>query len=377
MARLVNRLNNSSVRTLGAGEWLDGGGLYLVVGPKGSRSWIFRYRHGDARRRMGLGPFPTIGLADARQRATEARKLLVDGVDPLVSKGRSGQTFEAFAEQWLDAVEQQWRNPKHRAQWRSTLKAYAGPILKEPIASITTEDVLACIAPVWTRAPETASRVRARIEKVLSAAKAQGLRTGENPARWKDNLDHLLPARPKLVRGHHKALPYQDAPAFIARLRARNTLSALALEWTILTAARSGETLGMTWAEIEGDVWAVPAERMKAKRVHRVPLAARCLEILDVMRQVEGRYVFQQPTGKPMSSMAMPMLLRDMGLTATVHGFRSTFRDWAGDCTSHPREIVEAALSHIVGDKAEQAYRRGDALDRRRILMDEWAGFLG
>ena len=377
MARLVNRLNNSSVRTLGAGEWLDGGGLYLVVGPKGSRSWIFRYRHGDARRRMGLGPFPTIGLADARQRATEARKLLVDGVDPLVSKGRSGQTFEAFAEQWLDAVEQQWRNPKHRAQWRSTLKAYAGPILKEPIASITTEDVLACIAPVWTRAPETASRVRARIEKVLSAAKAQGLRTGENPARWKDNLDHLLPARPKLVRGHHKALPYQDAPAFIARLRARNTLSALALEWTILTAARSGETLGMTWAEIEGDVWAVPAERMKAKRVHRVPLAARCLEILDVMRQVEGRYVFQQPTGKPMSNMAMPMLLRDMGLTATVHGFRSTFRDWAGDCTSHPREIVEAALSHIVGDKAEQAYRRGDALDRRRILMDEWAGFLG
>lgn len=189
--------------------------------------------------------------------------------------------------------------------------------------------------------------------------------------------DHLLPARPKLVRGHHKALPYQDATAFIARLRARNTLSALALEWTILTAARSGETLGMTWAEIEGDVWAVPAERMKAKRVHRVPLAARCLEILDVMRQVEGRYVFQQPTGKPMSNMAMPMLLRDMGLTATVHGFRSTFRDWAGDCTSHPREIVEAALSHIVGDKAEQAYRRGDALDRRRILMDEWAGFLG
>lgn len=377
MARLVNRLNNSSVRSLGEGEWLDGGGLYLVVGPGGSRSWIFRYRHDKARRRMGLGPFPTIGLAEARAKATEARKLLVEGVDPLQRKTKGGTTFEAFANRWLDQVELQWRNPKHLAQWRSTLNAYAGPILAKPVAAITTDDVLACLTPIWTSVPETASRVRARIEKVLSAAKAQGLRTGENPARWGDNLDHLLPARPALVRGHHEALPYRDVPEFVARLRARQGLSALALEWTILTAARSGETLGARWSEIEGDVWTVPAERMKSKRVHRVPLPPRCLEILAGQREFGGVYVFQQPTGKPLSNMAMPMLLRDMEQTCTVHGFRSTFRDWAGDCTEFPRELVEAALSHIIGDKAEQAYRRGDALERRRALMGEWGAYLG
>ena len=377
MPRLVNRLNNSSVRSLGEGEHLDGGGLYLVVGPGGSRSWILRYRYGKGRRRMGLGPFPTIGLADARAKATEARKLLVEGVDPLKTKAKGGTTFGDFANAWLAEVELQWRNPKHRAQWRSTLTKYAAPIWGKPIAAVDTDAVKACLTPIWTATPETASRVRARIERVLSAAKAQGLRTGENPARWKDHLDHLLPARPALVRGHHKALPYTEAPEFIARLRARQSLSALALEWTILTAARSGETLGAQWTEIEGEIWVVPAARMKAKRVHRVPLPPRCLEILEAVREIGGVYLFQTPSGKPLSNMAMPMLLRDMGLKETVHGFRSTFRDWAGDCTSHPREIVEAALSHIIGDKAEQAYRRGDALDRRRRLMDEWAGYLG
>jgi len=362
MPRLVNRLNNSTVRSLGKGDHLDGGGLYLVVGAGGSRSWIFRYRGPTGRRKMGLH---------------EARRLLADGIDPLKTRAAGGKTFGEFAETWLSQVEMQWRNPKHRAQWRSTLEVHAAPIWRKPIGLVTTDDVKACLLPIWTKTPETASRVRMRIERVLSAATAQGYRRGDNPARWKDNLSHLLPARPKLARGHHEALPYLEAPAFLASLRARQSLSAIALEWTILTAARSGETLGMRWGEIDGDVWTVPGERMKSKRPHRVPLPPRCMQILDTMREVQGEFVFQHPNGRPLSNMAMPMLLREMGVKVTVHGFRSTFRDWAGDMTEHKREVVEAALSHIVGDRVEQAYRRGDALDRRRRLMEDWAGFLG
>jgi len=242
--------------------------------------------------------------------------------------------------------------------------------------------VLGVLAPIWQTKQETASRVRGRIERVLDAAKAKGLRSGENPARWRGHLDHLLSKRRKLARGHHPAMPYPDVPAFMAALGERDAVAALALRFTILTAARSGEVLGARWSEIDRTTktWVVPAERMKAGREHRVPLTDRACEILDALQAVRsGDYVFPgQPQGRPLSSMAMEMLLRRMKVeSATVHGFRSSFRDWAGEATAFPREIAESALAHTVGDATERAYRRGDALEKRRLLMDAWARFVG
>jgi integrase len=251
---------------------------------------------------------------------------------------------------------------------------------EKPLDEIRTDDVLAALKPIWQTKSETASRLRGRIERVLDAAKARGLRSGENPARWRGHLDHLLPKRQKLTRGHHPALPYLDVPAFVADLRNRETVAALALEFTILNASRTGEVLGAKWDEIdrEAAIWTIPRERMKAGREHRVPLTDRGLEILDAVEKVRtGDYVFPgQRRGKPLSGMAMEMLLRRMKIEkATVHGFRSSFRDWAGECTPFPREIAEAALAHTVGDETERAYRRGDALEKRRKLMAAWAAF--
>jgi integrase len=262
----------------------------------------------------------------------------------------------------------------------STLETYAAPLRSKPVDTITTDDVLAVLKPIWTRKPETASRVRGRIEKVLDAAKAKGFREGENPARWRGHLDHLLSKPSKLARGHHAAMAYEEVAAFLADLRQREGTAALALELCVLTAARSGEVLGMQWSEIDFDkkIWTVPAERMKAGREHRVPLSSRAAAILRQFEKLKvGDFVFTgQARNKPLSNMAMEMVLRRMKVEdATVHGFRSSFRDWAGNVSSFAREVVETALAHVIGEKAEQAYRRGDALEKRRKLMDAWASY--
>lgn len=261
-----------------------------------------------------------------------------------------------------------------------TLREYAAPIREKPVNEVGTEHVLAVLKPIWLEKPETASRLRGRIEHVLDAARAKGYRDGVNPALWRGHLDKLLPKRPKLSRGHHAALPYQDVAAFVGRLREREAVAAIALEFAILTAARSGEVLGARWDEIDLDrkVWTIPADRMKAGRDHRVPLSGRAAEMVQSLSSARvGAFVFPgQRSGKPLSSMALEMVLRRMKVeNATVHGFRSAFRDWCGNETHFPRELAEAALAHVIGDKAEQAYRRGDALEKRRAMMEAWAAY--
>jgi integrase len=273
-----------------------------------------------------------------------------------------------------------FRNEKHKAQWKSTLATYAAPLKDKPVDTIGTDDVLAVLKPIWTTKPETASRVRGRIEKVLDAAKAKGFRQGENPARWRGHLDHLLPRQSKLARRHHAAMPYERVAAFIGELRQRESVAAPALEFCILTAARTGEVLGARWSEIDLDkrVWTLPPDRMKAGREHRVPLSDRAMSILRKLQEAKsGDFVFPgQVRNKPLSNVAMDMVIRRLKPeNVTVHGFRSSFRDWAGNVSSFPREIVETALAHVIGDKAEQAYRRSDALDKRRKLMEAWAAY--
>ncbi|WP_244430893.1 site-specific integrase [Methylocystis sp. ATCC 49242] len=381
------RLNARKVSTAAPGEYADGGGLYLRVAESGSRTWVYRFSWQGRRPEMGLGAVADgVGLADARAARDEARKLVRAGINPIEARrdakraGEKNKTFGAVADDFVAAKSPQWRNEKHLAQWAMTLEKYAAPIRHKPVDEITTEDVLTVLQPLWATRPETASRLRGRIESVLDAAKALGLREGENPARWRGHLSHLLPKRQKLARGHHAAMPYAEVPAFVRRLREHRSASALALEFCILTAARTGEVIGAQWGEIDmaGKVWTVPAARMKAARPHRIPLSGRATAILEKLHVIRfSEYVFPgQRRGKPLSNMAMEMVLRRMCVEdATVHGFRSAFRDWAGNETHFPREIVEAALAHVVGDKAEQAYRRGDALEKRRALMDAWSAF--
>lgn len=379
--RATKRLSSRAVEAAQPGKHADGGGLYLIVSPSGSRKWVYRYMRDGRAREMGLGTATGANLAQARGKALDAASKLAAGVDPIGDKARSSgvPTFAAFADEVRQSLSAGFRNEKHRRQWKMTLETYAAPLASFRVDAIETADVLACLKPIWTTKPETASRVRGRIEKVLDAAKARGLRTAENPARWRGHLDHLLPKPSKLTRGHHAALPYADVPVFVAALREREGTAALALEFAILTAARSGEVMGARWAEmdLEGKVWTVPSNRMKAGRVHRVPLSGRALEIVKALGEVKtGQFVFPGvKAGKPLSIMALEMVLRRMSVDVTVHGFRSSFRDWAGNETSFPREIAEQALAHVIGDKAEQAYRRGDALERRRDLMQAWANY--
>ena len=376
------RLSSRTVDTAKPGKYADGGGLYLIVAEGGSRKWVFRFMREGKAREMGLGAASGGTLADARNKAAEAQRLIADGRDPLSERAKQNETptFEKMAEYVIASLEQGFRNEKHRKQWRSTLQAYADPLMPMKVDIIDTDDVLKVLRPIWSTKPETASRVRGRIEKILDAARARGYRRAENPARWRGHLDHLLPKQAKLSRGHHAAMPYSNVPAFVGQLRARRAVAAFALEFCILTAARTGEVLGARWEEIDitGHVWTVPGARMKAGREHRVPLSSRALAILSSMAAARtGDFIFPgQKKGKPLSGMAMEMMLRRMKIeNATVHGFRSSFRDWAGNETNFPRELAEQALAHVIGDKAEQAYRRGDALERRRALMDAWADF--
>ena len=388
MARAVKRLNARMVATLAApGRHADGDGLYLIVDPSGAKRWLFMFRWQGKLKEMGLGGLSTVSLADAREAASEARRLAKSGRNPIeerrTAKGDdvAAIPFGAFADKVVADLSPGFRNEKHRAQWAMTLTTYAAPLRSMPVETIGTDDVLSVLAPIWQTKNETASRLRGRIERVLDAAKAKGLRTGENPARWRGHLDKLLPARRKLTRGHHAAMPFEDLPAFVASLREREAVAALALEFCILNASRSGEVLGALWSEIDrkAKVWTVPAARMKSGREHRVPLTSRALEILDRVEAVRtGDYVFPgQKRDRPLSVMSMEMLLRRMEVPFTVHGFRSSFRDWAGERTAFPREIAETALAHVVGDATERAYRRGDALEKRRKLMEAWTSYVG
>jgi integrase len=386
--REIHRLTARKVETLKApGVYLDGEGLRLLVDPNGSKRWRLRFRFDGKDREMGLGGFhargnePAVTLALARDRAELAREHIRAGRNPIIEGlgERRVPTFGEAADRLIDSLGPQWRNAKHRAQWAMTLRDYAGPIRETKVDAIDTEAVLRVLKPVWKAKPETASRLRGRIERVLDAARAKGERQGENPARWRGHLDHLLPARQRLTRGHHAAMAYPELPAFLAALREREAVAALGLEFLILTAARTGEVLGATWDEIDlaAKVWTVPAKRMKAGREHRVPLSPAALAVLDKLAALrQGDHLLPgHCKEQPLSGMAFAMLLRRMGVGVTVHGFRSTFRDWAGEASTFPREIAEQALAHTIGDATERAYRRGDALEKRRRLMEAWARY--
>ena len=377
------------------GMYADGGGLYLRVTPEGTKNWVLRYMLDRKAHWMGLGPLALFGLQEARARALDARRKRHDGIDPIEARraerarqrldAAKAVTFGEVAEIYINAHRAGWRNGKHKAQWENTLKTYAAPIMFLPVQSIDTALVLKVLEPVWTAKPETAGRVRQRIESILDFARVRGHRDAENPARWRGHLDKLLPARAK-VRAieHHAALAYTELPSFLANLRTREAIAARALEFLILTAARTGEVIGARWNEIDllDKTWTAPATRMKAHREHRVPLSPRALSILGELQAARqsddrSRFVFQgSKPGTPLSNMAFLMLLRRMGLDdLTVHGFRSTFRDWAAERTNYPNHVVEMALAHAVSDNVEQAYRRGDLFEKRRRLMQQWATF--
>lgn len=399
-------LTAATVRSAKPGRYGDGNGLYLLVREGGARWWLFRYHANGKMREMGLGKAggdrEAVTLAAAREKARVLREAVRAGGDPLAQREADAKaasaaaqqaavlamTFRAVTTAYLAAHESGWRNAKHRAQWAATLDTYVMPHMGDfPVGDVETGHVMAALEPIWTAKPETASRVRGRIEAVLDYATARGWRTGENPARWRGHVANLLPSRAKVARvEHHAALPWQDAGAFLTDLRGREGLGARALEFVILTAARTGEVLGAQWQEIDmvEAVWTVPAERMKAGREHRVPLTDAALAVLRGLLPLRPAddtkgesYVFPGARkSRPLSGMAMLMLLRRMERgELTAHGFRSTFRDWASESTAFDRETAEAALAHTLRDKVEAAYRRGDLFDKRRKLMDAWATF--
>jgi integrase len=393
MAYKVNRLTARAVSTLKRpGRHADGGGLYLSISTSGDverRRWVFVYRWNGRSREMGLGSAATVSLATARELAGRWRRELITGRDPLQVRATERQasqkipTFRDIAAGYYEAKKHEWRNEKVRRQWMTPLHQYAQPIMQLPVNEIRTDHVIAALQPIWTTKPETARRVRQRIEAVIDAARARGLISPDeaNPARWKGHLEHWLAKPNKLSRGHQPAMPYEAVPGFLAALRNQSGLAAVALEFAILTGGRTGEVLGAVWPEIDFTtrVWALPASRMKSGRPHRVPLSRRALEILQALYLARtSDFVFPgSKSGRPLSTMAMLMVLRRMRITgATTHGFRSSLRDWATDVAGVPREIAEAALSHVSGDMTERAYARSDALERRRDLMEAWALFL-
>jgi integrase len=392
MALTVKRID----RLKEPGRYLDAHGLYLQVMNATNRSWLLRYERAGVKRWMGLGPLHAFTLDEARERARQARQLLADGIDPIEARrneraeketaaalaAAKAITFKEAAERYYAFHSPKWKNAKHAAQFLSTLSMYAYPILgKLPVGAIDKALVLKVITPIWQSKNETASRVRGRIESVLDFAKVNGWRDGENPAAWAGNLVHALPAPGSFTTvQHHKALPYADLPAFMPDLTAREGIAARALEFLILTATRTGEVIGARWDEIDlkEKLWIIPAGRMKARKEHRVPLTDPALKLLKALPR-EADFVFPGARkGIAISNMAMAELLKRMGrLHFTVHGFRSTFRDWAAERTNYPNHVVEMALAHVIGDKVEAAYRRGDLFAKRTKLMAEWARYCG
>jgi integrase len=381
----VPRLTSRAVAALSAakkpGRYSDGDRLFLAISEH-SKRWVFLYSFRGKRREAGLGADSKVSLAEARSKAAECRALLAKGIDPLDAKRAASatskaQTFGQCADDLIKSKRSSWRSDIHAKQWVTTIQDYCAPLLDIPVDKIDTALVLSVLKPIWSRIPETASRLRGRIENVLDAARAHGLIPDDkaNPARWRGHLEHLLSRRQKLTRKHFAAMPYADIPNFLRVLHETDSMPALALEFLILTAARSGEVRGALWSEFDlvTKIWTIPGERMKAGSAHRVPLSSHAIEILEHLGQARtGPFVFpSRRSGQPISNTGLELLAKP----ATVHGFRSSFRDWCGDQTSFPRELAEAALAHRIGDAVELAYRRSDALQRRRELMQAWAQF--
>jgi integrase len=381
------RLKALQVAKAGPGFYCDGGGLYLQVNRTGGRSWIFRYTLDGKPHELGLGSCTTFTLAEARVRATAQRQMLADGVDPLQAKqstnlarrvaGSNIITFDKAAADFIEGNESGWRNAKHADQWRNTLATYASPVIGTlPVSLVTTAHVLRILQPIWSTKTETATRIRGRLEKVLDWCKVRGYRTGDNPAAWKGHLSEVLPKPSKVAdAGHHAALPWSEVGAFMRDLQAMPGAGSLAAQMIVLTACRTSEVLNATWSEIDldGGLWVIPKERMKGFREHRVPLSEPLIRILRTHPH-QGDYLFPGKPGKPLSNMACLALLKRMGRAdLTMHGFRSTFRDWSAEATAHPRDVCEMALAHAIEDKSEAAYRRGDLIEKRRVLMADWA----
>ena len=393
MPKVAKQLSDRSVSALKTiGRHAVGGvpGLHLLVSA-GYRSWILRIQVGDQRKDMGLGPYPAVSLQEARDKARKIHDDLRSGLIPvsprkqqrsaLVAKAATEKTFHWCAEEYLKAKSSEWKNAKHRQQWENTLDAYAMPHFGHlPVSLIDLPHVLAALEPIWTSKNETASRLRGRIESILDWAAVRKYRSGDNPARWKGHLDKILPASSKIQKvEHHRAVLVDDMPAFMQELHAQSGVGARALEFLILTATRSGEVRGATWAEVdlEKAIWTIPAKRMKAGAEHRVPLSSEAIKLLNELPRVAGTdLLFPGTKGQPLSDMTLTAVMRRMKVNAVPHGFRSTFRDWAGEKTNYPRELAEQALAHTLESKVEAAYRRGDALEKRRQMMQKWAHFI-
>lgn len=385
MARKTNILTAAKVKSLTKpGLHPDGERLYLEISKTGTKRWTYIFTFEGRRRQKGLGPYPEVSLQQARAKRHEADAMVRRGVDPIQAKPivtaqNQPNTFGAVALDYIANREAGWKNPKHRQQWPNTLRTYAKTIWDTPVDQIEISDVQNILKPIWHTKPETAKRVRGRIERVLGAATVLGLRTGHNPATWRGNLEHLLGKQRKGPKRHQPAMSYATLPKFMNGLQRQGGAGARALELLIHTATRTSEVLNATWSEfdIEGRIWTIPAERMKAGKEHRIPLTPQVIGLLEALPTHE-KYLFPgQSNKKPLSNMAMLMLLRRMEISdVTVHGFRSSFRDWCGECTEVPREIAEMALAHEVGNEVERAYRRGDALEKRRKLMELWSDYL-
>lgn len=389
MAKQIEKLTQEFVATVDKpGMYPDGLGLYLQVSKWQTKSWLFRYSQNYRLRSLGLGACHTITLTEARKRAKQARQQLLDGLDPIDTKHEKRQsalaararmmTFDQCAAAYIEAHRHGWKNPKHADQWTNTINTYASPTIGGlAVSEVDTALVMKVLQPIWATKTETATRVRGRIESILGWATVSGYRTGDNPARWRGHLDNLLPKRSKVKKvEHHPALPYAEMGVFTHDLRKQDGVAPLALEFTILTIARTGEVIGARPGEFDlrGKMWTVPPERMKSGKEHRVPLCDRAVAIAKDLIKLGGDYVFPglKPK-KPLSNMAMLSVLKRMGRgDLTVHGFRSTFRDWAAEQTAYPHEMAEMALAHTIGDKVEAAYRRGDLFKKRIRMMQDW-----
>lgn len=392
MPKVAKQLTALEVSRLsGKGRYSVGCGLYLKIENEHSKSWVLIATVGDKRRNIGLGAYPKFSLAQAREKASKARELIEQGIDPIEQKKATRSaikaaqakeiTFKQCATAYIDSQSHAWKNPRHHAIWTNSLRDYAYPVIGDMLMrDIEQVHILKILKPIWTEKTETAGRVRRRIEAVLSYAAVSGYRDHDNPARWRGRLDKILPAPSKVAKvKHHEAVSVEALPSFIAELSQHESMSVKCLLFTVLTACRSGEARGATWSEIDmqSKVWTIPAERMKAGKEHQVPLSGQAIKLLDSLPRIQDTpYVFPSVRNKPLSDMALSMLMRRMNTGAVPHGFRSTFRDWAGDKTNYPRDLAEAALAHTVSNQVEAAYRRGTALEKRRAMMNEWGKYV-